>query len=122
MNMPQISEAELEVMKVLWDMEKASSAQIIDRLSQSTEWKPKTIQTLITRLVAKGAIKAENTGNKAFMYTAVIVEETYKAHANNSFLHKLYNGSVNMMLASFVKQQKLSKDDLEDLKKLLEEG
>jgi BlaI family penicillinase repressor len=109
-------------MKTLWELGKATSAQVIDRLSQSTEWKPKTIQTLITRLTAKGAIKAENTGNKAFVYAPIICEEDYKAYANNSFLQKLYNGSVNLMLTSFIKEKKLSKEELEGLKQLLEEA
>ena len=119
---PQISEAELEAMKILWDLEKATSAQIIDRLSKSTAWKPKTIQTLITRLTAKGAIKAENTGNKAFQYTPLVSEEDYKVYANNTFLQKIYNGSVNLMLTSFIKERKLSPDEIEGLKKLLGEA
>jgi BlaI family penicillinase repressor len=119
---PQISEAELEVIKILWEFKKATSAQIIDRLSKSTEWKPKTIQTLITRLSAKGAIKAENTGNKAFLYTPIVSEVDYKNYANNTFLQKIYNGSVNLMLTSFIKERKLSSDEIESLKKLLEEA
>lgn len=118
---PQISEAELEVMKVLWELKQATSAQIVGRLGQNTQWKPKTIQTLITRLVSKYAVMAKDTGNKAFLYIPVVKEEEYKAYANESFLKKIYNGSINMMLASFIKEKKLSKDDIESLKKLLEE-
>lgn len=118
---PQISEAELEVMKLLWEQKSATSAQIIDRLTQSTEWKPKTIQTLITRLASKGAIKAENTGSKAFLYFPTVEEAEYKAYANNTFLQKLYNGSLNLMLTSFIKEKKLSREEIENLKKLLEE-
>jgi len=55
----QITEAELEVMKILWEYGKATSSQIVERLTETTEWKPKTIQTLITRLVNKGAVGAE---------------------------------------------------------------
>jgi len=119
--MPQISEAELEVMKILWQCQGATSAQIIDELTKNTAWKPKTIQTLITRLVAKGAIAAENTGSKAFLYKPLVNEVDYKSYANHSFLQKMYNGSVNLMLASFIKEKKLSKDEIRDLKKLLEE-
>lgn len=118
---PQISEAELEVIKILWELEKATSAQIIDRLSKSTEWKPKTIQTLITRLSVKGAIKAEHTGTKAFLYSPIVSEEDYKVYANNTFLQKIYNGSVNLMLTSFIKESKLSAAEIEGLKKLLGE-
>lgn len=118
---PQITEAELEVMKILWELDCATSAQIVDKLTQVTEWKPKTIQTLITRLTAKDAIKAENTGGKAFLYSPLVSEENYKIHANESFLQKLYNGSLNLMLTSFIKDKRLSKEEIENLRKLLEE-
>ena len=117
----QISEAELEVMKILWELGNATSSQIVDSLTKTTEWKPKTIQTLITRLSSKGAIKSENTGSKAYLYSPLISEGEYKTYANNSLLQKLYNGSLNLMLTSFIKEQKLSKEDIDSLKKLLDE-
>ncbi len=120
-SIPQISEAELEVMKILWELGSATSAQIIEQLCCTTDWKPKTIQTLITRLTAKEAIGAEKTSGKAFVYTPLVAEEAYKAHANQSFLQKLYKGSLNLMVTSFLKEKKLSKEEIEALKKLLEE-
>lgn len=119
--MPQISEAESEVMKVLWELGRATSAQIVDRLVQATDWKPKTIQTLIARLTAKGAITVEDTGARAYIYLPSVSEDEFRAHANVTFLQKIYNGSVNLMLASFVREQKISKDDIEHLKKMLDE-
>ncbi|ATW26814.1 BlaI/MecI/CopY family transcriptional regulator [Candidatus Formimonas warabiya] len=118
---PQISESELEVMKILWALGQATSAQIIERLTQTTEWKPKTIHTLITRLGAKGAIKAENTGSKAFIYFPLVSEGEFKSFASRSFLEKIYNGSLNLMLATFIKEQKISKEEIDGLKKLLDE-
>lgn len=118
---PQISEAELEVMKVLWELGQATSSQIIESLMLKTQWKPKTIQTLITRLVSKEAVKAKATGSKAFLYAPAVKEEEYKAFVNESFLKKIYDGSINLMLASFIKEKKLSKADIENLKRLLEE-
>ncbi len=116
----QISEAELEVMKILWELGEATSAQLVERLTQTTDWKPKTIQTLITRLTVKEAIKTEKINGKSFIYFPNVSEEEYKADANKSFLQKLYNGSLNLMLASFIKEQKLSKSEIEELKKLLD--
>lgn len=116
----QISEAEFEVIKILWELKEATSGQIVDKLTQTTDWKPKTIQTLITRLAAKKAIKAKKINGKAFIYSPNVKEEEYKAYANKSFLQKVYNGSLNLMLTSFIKQQKLSKNEVEGLKKLLD--
>ncbi|MGI6551482.1 MAG: BlaI/MecI/CopY family transcriptional regulator [Syntrophomonadales bacterium] len=118
---PQISESELEVMKVLWELGSATSSQVVERLLPRSDWKPKTIQTLITRLVAKGAIKADPTEGKAFLYSPLVSAEEYRAYANSSFLKKMYNGSVNLMLASFVREQRISREQLEKLKKLLDE-
>ncbi|TYQ12670.1 UNVERIFIED_CONTAM: BlaI family penicillinase repressor [Acetivibrio alkalicellulosi] len=120
-NMPQISEAELEVMKILWELEKATSSQIIERLTQTTDWKPKTIQTLITRLASKNAINTEKINSKAFIYSPIVNEDEYKRFANKSFLQKVYNGSLNLMIASFLKEKKLTKKEIDDLKRLLEE-
>ncbi|MGL4344171.1 MAG: BlaI/MecI/CopY family transcriptional regulator [Cellulosilyticaceae bacterium] len=118
---PQITEAELEVMKVLWQLEVATSAQIVEHLTQTTDWKPKTIQTLMTRLVAKGAVNTEKINGKSFQYTPQMTQEQYQREANTSFLKKMYDGSLKMMLTSFIHQSTLSKQDVEDLKNLLED-
>lgn len=118
---PQISEAELEVMKILWELQNATSTQIVERLEGTSDWKPKTIHTLITRLVAKEAVLAKKIDGKSYLYSPNIKEEQYKCHASKSFLQKLYNGSLNLMLSSFIKDQKLSKEEIDELKKLLDE-
>jgi len=118
---PQISEAELEVMKVLWELNYATSSQIVERLVKVKNWKPKTVQTLIKRLVAKGAVKAERKTGKAFLYSPNISESEFKAYASSSFLQKVFDGSLSLMIASFIKEKKLSKQEIEDLKKILDE-
>jgi len=117
---PQISEAELEVMKVLWERESAASLQIIEALRETTEWKSKTIQTLITRLVSKGAVIADKSNPKMFLYRAAVSKEQYRLGENQSFLHRVYDGSIKMMLASFVQGQILTDDERAELKALLE--
>ncbi|MGL5331014.1 MAG: BlaI/MecI/CopY family transcriptional regulator [Peptostreptococcaceae bacterium] len=120
-DIPQISESELEVMKVLWKIKSGSSAQIIEELSENSDWKPKTIQTLITRLVSKKALNVDKTNKKSYLYYPIVSEEEYKNVASSSFLEKLYNGSINMMIANFIKSKKMSKEDIEELKNLLDE-
>lgn len=118
---PGISEAELEVMKVLWDNGAMTSPEIVAEVSKTNDWKPKTIQTLITRLVSKDAIKSEKINQKSYNYSANISRKTYQRHANKSFLKKLYNGSLNMMLASFIGEVKLTKEEIDELKSILED-
>ena len=117
----QISEAEIEVMKVLWEKGTMSAKEIIGEIENTNDWKPKTIQTLITRLVAKGAVKAEKKDAKSYLYSASVNREEYQKYANKNFIKKLYNGSLNLMLASFIKDEKLSKEDIEELKNILED-
>jgi len=95
-----------------------------DQLSncrQVGQRKPKTIQTLISRLAAKGAIKAEKTETKAFLYSPLVGRDEYRANVGKSFLQKVYDGSLNLMVSSFIKGCKISPAELEELKKLLDE-
>lgn len=120
-SIPQISDAELEVMKILWETGDTTSTQIIERLSETSDWKPKTIHTLIARLVEKKAIATKKIDGKSYMYSANVAEEDYKSHASKSFLMQLFNGSINLMVANYVKEQKLTKNEINELKKLLDE-
>lgn len=116
----QISEAELEVMKLLWKNEKMTSPEIVEELLKTSEWKDKTILTLINRLVKKGAVNAEKESGKAFLYSANINEDEYKQEQSNSLINKLFNGSISLMMSNFVKSNKISNEDIEELKRILE--
>ncbi len=116
----QISEAELEVMKLLWKNEKMTSPEIVEELLQTSEWKDKTILTLINRLVKKGAVNAEKESGKAFLYSANINEDEYKQEQSNSLINKLFNGSISLMMSNFVKSNNISNEDIEELKRILE--
>ena len=120
-SIPQISEAEIEVMKVLWEKKVATAKEIIIEIEKTNDWKPKTIQTLISRLVAKGAVSTEKKDAKSYIYSAIVKKEAYQSYANKSFIKKLYDGSLNLMLASFIKDVHLSKEDIKELKNILEE-
>lgn len=119
-NMEKISEAEYEVMKVLWDKQEATSIDIIDTVGKSKKWNPNTIRTLITRLIRKKAIEVVSKEGKTYVYTYRVTKQKYIEQESTNFLEKIYNGSVNSMLVNFVKQNKLSKQDISDLMKLIE--
>lgn len=119
--LPQISEAELEVMKELWKLQTATSAQLLETIVPKSGWKPKTVQTLLARLVAKKAVTAEKTGGKAYQYRPAISEAAYRRAANQNFLQKLYNGSLGLMLSSFIHDCKLSDQELDELRQILKE-
>lgn len=117
--MIKISDAELEVMQVLWKMKIANSFDVINELKDKN-WSDNTIRTLIKRLQDKKAIDIDRQEGKVYYYKAIINENEYKIKESNNFINKLYNGSVSEMLLCFAKENKLSKKDLEELIKQID--
>ena len=117
--MKNISEAELEVMQVLWQKGASTSLEIISEVKKKKEWKNNTIMTLVTRLVNKEFIDVIREDKSLLIYKPKVSEYDYKSKETNNFIEKLYNGSINNMLVAFAKSNKLSKHDLEDLIKLV---
>ena len=117
---PKISEAEWEVMKIVWADSPRTSNQIIEALESTKDWKPKTIKTLISRLVSKNALGFTEEGRK-YLYYPLVNENEGVCAENQTFLSKVYNGAIKNMLVSFIKESDLSKDDIEDLKRILDE-
>lgn len=113
-----ISDAELEVMKIIWKNPNVTANSIIDELKSKTDWKPNTVKTLINRLLKKKVISFNKKG-KEYYYYALLEEKTYMNAESESFLKKLFNGSINSMVLDFVKSKKLSKKEIEELKDIL---
>ena len=97
--LPQISEAEYEVMKVVWKHAPISTNEVTDNLTARTSWSPKTIQTLLKRLVNKGALAYEKKG-RVFIYTPLVMEEDFINQKSSSFLKRYYNGDITAMVSS----------------------
>ena len=115
---PQISEAEFEVMKLVWKYAPISTNEITERLTKTTSWSPKTIQTLIKRLVTKGALSYEKH-SRVFVYTPLVNENEYINQESNSFLKRFYNGDITAMVSSYIENDKLSKTEIDTLRSLL---
>ena len=116
--LPQISEAEYEVMKVIWSKAPISTNEVTDCLSEATEWSPKTIQTLLKRLVQKGAITYEKK-SRVFVYTPLVAKEDYLSQESEHFLNRFYNGNMTSLLANYMKDERISQEELEELRGLL---
>lgn len=117
--LPQISEAEYQVMKVIWQFAPVSTNEVTDRLTQTTQWSPKTVHTLLKRLVQKGAL-SYTKNSRVFIYTPLVEEADYLRQENSHFLQRFYNGKVSDMLTAFIKSEQLSGSDLEEIRRLLE--
>ena len=114
---PQISQAEYEVMKIIWKYAPIATSQVVERLSDS-KWSPKTIQTLIKRLVNKGALTYEKEG-RVFVYTPLVREDEYLDYENSTFLNRYYDGNLTSMITNFLEKERLSPDEIQKLKDLL---
>lgn len=117
-NLPQISEAEFEVMKIVWKYAPISTRDITEKLLQTTNWSPKTIQTLIKRLVTKGALTYEKQ-SRMFIYTPAVKENEYIGQESNSFLKRYYNGDITAMVSTYIENDRLSESELDTLRSLL---
>lgn len=118
--LPTISEAEYEVMKIIWAHAPISTTEVVERLLETSTWTPKTIQSLLARLVKKGALEYQKN-SRVFVYTPLVKEEAYLEKESVTFLNRFYNGALNSMVVNFLKHDKLTKDDIEELKKILDE-
>ena len=116
--LPQISEAEFEVMKIVWKYAPINTNEITKKLLSTTNWNPKTIQTLIKRLVTKGALTYEKQG-RIFVYTPLVNENEFINQKSNSFLKRFYNGDITAMVSSYLESNQLSESDIEHLRSLL---
>ena len=116
--LPQISEAEFEVMKIVWKYSPISTNEITERLTKTTSWNPKTIQTLIKRLVTKGVLSYEKQ-SRVFVYTPLVQESDYIGQESTSFLERFYNGDIKAMLSAYIENDRLSDADIDALRKLL---
>ena len=119
-DMPKISEAEYEIMKAVWKNAPISTNEVVE-LFEGGNWSPKTVQTLLARLVKKGALGYEKRG-RVFVYSPLIDEEEYRREESSSFLKKFYNGALNSMVLNFIDGDKLSPDDIDELTRILDKG
>ncbi len=120
----EITEAELEIMQVLWKNKRGNLTTIMEELSKKSkneERNKNTIKTLIYRLIQKGAIESQKVNNKEVEYIPKINEKKFIAKESNSFLNKFFNGNTEKLLLNFVENKKVTKNELQKLIDILEQ-
>jgi len=118
--MPQITESEWRVMKTLWSEGPLSGNQVVDELLERTEWSPRTIKTLLNRLIKKGALRFEKKGRE-YIYFPLFEERDCLKAESRSFLERFYGGALHPMLSHFLEHESISAEDLEELQRILDE-
>ncbi len=118
--MIRISEAEAVVMEVLWSVHPLSADEVMARLPGGNEWAEATVKTLLNRLLNKAAITATKEGRR-FLYTPLVQRDAWLLEESSSLIERLFDGRVAPLVAHFSQHQRLSRDDVAELRKLLEE-
>ena len=121
MKLTRISDAEMEIMKIIWEENKEiTTSTILEKLPKENSWKTTTVMTLVTRLIEKGIINVNKVG-KLNHYSPKVTEEEYKAIQTDVFLDDMHNGSVKSFMATLYNNKKISQKDISDLKKWIKE-
>lgn len=119
--LPKITEAELEIMKVFWEKAPQTANEVIERLESKMDWKPKTIRTLINRLVQKEAVSYHQGKGRMYEYYPLVSQDAYLQVETKSLLKRFYGASFKPLIVNFLKEEKLSSEDINELKRILDE-
>ncbi|GAV14250.1 MULTISPECIES: BlaI/MecI/CopY family transcriptional regulator [Paenibacillus] len=121
---PPITDAELEIMRVLWTIPDCPSSEVVKQMTIHMGWSPNTTRTLLSRLVQKGAAgaKLEKVAKRTQLFFPAVSEQEYLQSETKSFMKKLYGGALKPMLANFLEDKKLNAQEIEDLKALFDEN
>lgn len=115
-----ITDAELEIMQVLWKNGECNLNTLVKELKNETDKNKNTVKTLLRRLILKGAVVSKKTNLKETVYVSKVNKNKFLINQNESFLKKLYNGKTNNLLLNFVQNKKISKEELQNLIDILE--
>ncbi|MGA2232741.1 MAG: BlaI/MecI/CopY family transcriptional regulator [Tepidisphaeraceae bacterium] len=118
--LPAISDAEWEVMNVLWACSPLTAGEVVEGLKDKKEWSPRTVKTLLNRLVKKGALVFSTQGNR-YLYRPAVTRESCVRTESRSFLSRVFGDEVGPMLTQFVRQADLSPKEIEELTRALKE-
>ena len=114
----KLFDSELKVMDVLWKEGDMLAKQISDILKESTGWNMNTTYTVIKKCIAKGAIERREPN---FLCHALIARDVVQAAETEELLHKLFDSSPDLLFASLLGHQRLSKSQIDNLRRMVSE-
>ncbi|WP_218352504.1 BlaI/MecI/CopY family transcriptional regulator [Alteromonas lipotrueiana] len=117
---PDITDTEFEVLDVIWDDYPVTSSEVVQRLNQDKQWHDKTVKTLLGRLVKKQVLGFEKQ-QRQYLYHPLIAREDYNKKETTNFVSRLFNGKIAPMVAGFANNNALSKQDVKELKALIDQ-
>jgi len=118
--MTPISQAESVVMQVFWERGALASEDVVAALENHGKWQESTVKTLLNRLLKKGALRARKD-NRRYIYSAVLKRDEWLSAESHGFVDRLFGGRVAPLVSYFSQQKKLSRKDVDELKKLIKD-
>ncbi len=113
----KIFDAELRFMNIIWNNEPIKSTELVSIASEELGWKKSTTYTVIRRLCERGIIKNKNTKIESLVKREQVMRSETQEH-----LEKIYSGSLKLFFTTFLKRRKLSKDEVDELRKIVDEN
>lgn len=114
----RISEAEMQLLQLLWDESPLGATELAERIPPGRNWSLTTVKTLLSRLVAKGALTTESQGRR-FRYRPAIARETIAARQAGGLVDRLFGGRVSPLVAQLAEQREIDPQDLDELEALI---
>jgi predicted transcriptional regulator len=115
----KISEAESQVLEVFWSASGPLSAEeVVEALNNDRDWSPGTIRTFLTRLVKKKALTATPDGRR-YRYQPLLRREDYVHQQSRNLIDRLFGGKITPFVTQFSERGRLSREELEELKRLV---
>jgi predicted transcriptional regulator len=114
----KISEAELVVMEALWETAPQTANDVSDRVATTRDWSLQTVKTLLSRLMAKDIIAADQDGRR-FLYRPIVPRDEYVAGESGRLVNRLFGGRVSPLVAQLAQQDQLTADDIAELEAIL---
>ncbi len=119
---PDISESEWSVMEALWERAPQTASEVTKTLRPTMSWAENTVRTLLTRLVDKGALKTAENESGTRTYVPAVKREACVRAESDSFLQRIFGGAAKPLLVHFAQNSKLTPEEVQELKKLLDQS
>ncbi|AOF96889.1 penicillinase repressor family protein [Sphingobium sp. RAC03] len=114
----KISEAELVVMEALWEQSPQTATDVADRVAAARDWSVQTVKTLLSRLMAKDIIAADQDGRR-FLYRPMVARDDYVAGESGRLVNRLFGGRISPLVAQLASQDQLTAEDIAELEDIL---
>lgn len=114
----KISEAELVVMEALWEQSPQTATDVADRVATERDWSVQTVKTLLSRLMAKDILAADQDGRR-FLYRPLVAREDYVASESGRLVNRLFGGRISPLVAQLASQDQLTAEDIAELEDIL---